>query len=102
MCFDDNCAETLEAISSLRTHLLAVFALARRRAMLHVPKTRRRTLVGFRDFATMTRITPAAALVLAAEFERIKILTGNPPLVVNVGSWAPEVFPLGNWFFLRS
>lgn len=92
MCFDDNCAETLEAISSLRTHLLAVFALARRRAMLHVPKTRRRTLVGFRDFATMTRITPAAALVLAAEFERIKILTGNPPLVVNVGSWAPEVF----------
>ena len=92
MCFDDNCAETLKSISSLRNHLLAIFALARRRAMLRIPKAKKRRLVGYRDFATITRITPAAALVLAAEFERMKILTGNPPVVVNVGSWSPQVF----------
>ncbi len=60
--------------------------------MSSIPKAKKQRLIGYRDFATITRITPAAALVLAAEFERMKILTGNPPVVVNVGSWAPQVF----------
>ena len=39
----------------------------------------------------MTHVTPAAALVIAAEFERNKILTGTPPVVVNVAEWDPKV-----------
>ena len=89
MSFDDNCTKTLEAISRLRNHLLAVLTLAQRRAAMRVPKPRKPKLTGYRDFATMTHITPAAALVIAAEFERMKILTGHPPVVVNVGNWAP-------------
>jgi hypothetical protein len=91
MSFDENCVKTLEAISGLRSYLRATLALSRRRARARIPKARTPRVAGYRDFATMTDITPAAALVIAAEFERNKILTGNPPVVVNVANWDPKV-----------
>ena len=94
MCFNENCAETLSAISGLRDNLRAGLALRmRHRATVGLRKTRKPRMVpSYRNFETITLITPAAALVVAAEYERLKILTGNAPWVANARRWAPQVF----------
>jgi hypothetical protein len=56
---------------------------------------RRRTWIydSYADFATMDRITPAAALVLASEYHRADTLFefGNRLTAVNLDKWKPEV-----------
>jgi hypothetical protein len=94
MCFNDNCPETISAIAGLRNNLRASIALRQRSGgAVGLPKPRKlRMFPSYRNFETITLITPAAALVVAAEYERFKILTGTPPLAANARKWAPEVF----------
>ncbi len=69
-----------------------VLILRGRRVAMGARKGKPRMVPGYRNFETITRITPSAALVLASEYERIKLLTGNAPWVVNVRKWSPQVF----------
>jgi hypothetical protein len=90
--FNDNCAETLNAIAGIRRNLNLLRALGRQIKIPETTNQRRRSLNTYTDFETMSEITPAAALVLASEYERRKILTGHAPWVINVRSWSPQVF----------
>ena len=92
MCFDDNCAETLESISKSEKSSAGDLRVSSQTRDVTHSKSEKAEASRVSRFRYVTRITPAAALVLAAEFERMKILTGNPPVVVNVGSWSPQVF----------
>ena len=48
----------------------------------------RRIFPGYRNFENINYISPASALVLASEYERVKVITGRPPLVVNFRRWS--------------
>ena len=95
VCFNKNCGATLSAIAGLRNNLAMILSIGRRRRRQSFAEPgdgARRLAPAYRDFSTMRMITPAAALVLASEYERRKILTGRPPLVANIRRWSPQVF----------
>ena len=43
------------------------------------------------DFTTLREITPAAALILAAEIDRWRRLTDIQPTVLDVDDWDPAI-----------
>lgn len=91
LCFDDNCAESLQALADIRRWLHLPIRGTRASGKVSKHRNVRIRLVGpYRDFETLKIVTPAAALVLAAEFERAK-LRGMTPTVCNVERWADAV-----------
>ena len=90
LCFDENAMETLTALERLRRRLETV-RVVKGRPSKH-SRGRTRTLGGYTAFETMRRISPAAALVLAAEYERCLLRTGGRSNVINVERWDNSVF----------
>ncbi|MGO9263992.1 MAG: hypothetical protein ACLQBA_03735 [Candidatus Binataceae bacterium] len=92
LCFNDNCGETLEALADIRRTIHLPMRGTRRGKDVSKHRNARPRQAGiYRTFEEIKLITPAAALVLAAEFERVRLVTKGTPTVVNVDKWSPSV-----------
>ncbi|HEX3884533.1 MAG TPA: hypothetical protein VHW66_17895 [Stellaceae bacterium] len=92
VCFDDNPTETLAILDDLyRVSQMRVTGTRRYGAPSKHRAGSIRRLGRYRSFETLERITPAAALALAAEYERVGLLCGIKPFVANIENWKPEV-----------
>jgi len=82
-CLDNNTDEVVKAISSIRETLFS--------ENRHGRRIRRGRISKWIDLASIRRISPSAALVLAAEFDRARTLAGKGLVAVDVHRWQPEV-----------
>ena len=90
LCFDRNPEETIVALASLRRSLNRPRPI-RHRSTRHGNSTAGR-LGTYRSFEEIKSITPASALIIAAEYERIKKF--NPDFILyiaNIDRWDPSV-----------
>jgi hypothetical protein len=88
-CLSSNPEETLKMLKTIHRNVLG-------KADSYARRKKKKALKGkpiseFYDFATMRYISPAAALVLAAIFERAKFITGAKLHTVNEDTWDPGV-----------
>lgn len=90
LCLDRNFQETIETLTDLR-RLTATPSAGR----LLRPTGRRVSRIGWvrnaTDFTSMRTISAGAALMLAAEYDRISRLTGIAPATINLHDWNPAV-----------
>jgi anti-sigma regulatory factor (Ser/Thr protein kinase) len=95
LCFSRNPAETLESLDGIRS------SLQDERERLRNTKKKKNTRIRLKysAFENIEDISPSAALVLAAEYERAYHLNGSHAIVVNLEKWHPTVMgilkPLG-------
>ncbi|MGY5811981.1 hypothetical protein ACXHXG_30310 [Rhizobium sp. LEGMi198b] len=92
LCFKDNMNESLKFFdrirdSTQRTHKAKNKLVDRSKGPGKLPR-----LVGYLDFSYPTYISTAAAVVLAAEFERLAAVDGEVPPTVNLHLWNEQVF----------
>jgi hypothetical protein len=92
LCFDQNGSETIAILAQIRRRLnmRVKGTLAARRTSKH-SRSRPRWSGHYRRFDNIEIISPAAALVLAAEYERMKWLSGFAARVIDAERWKPEV-----------
>jgi hypothetical protein len=90
LCLNEDLAGALTFISNLRK------GSTRRRGQPSTPKAIKRgsprQIRGYWDFTTLEKITSGAALILAAEFDRIFKIGKVPPSAVDLDKWNPEVY----------
>lgn len=93
LCFDENPVITLRTLADLRQLLDRPL-----RGMRQYNKpskhrgARSRFLGSYIAFEEVERITPAAALAIAAEYERILLRSGSRSFVANAEKWDRTVF----------
>jgi anti-sigma regulatory factor (Ser/Thr protein kinase) len=85
-CLDSNYNETVEFLDRLRLSIHQGLVSAK---TMHTPRPRR--LESWFDFASIESITPSAALIMAAEFDRGRVLSGKRLFAINVHGWKPDV-----------
>lgn len=91
MCFDRNPDATLDLLNRLRRRLLVSI----RRGSSWLPDERpgaEAQIPIYIDFRPIRFISTAAALVLAAEYDRALQLSGQPSPVFDLPEWNPGVF----------
>jgi hypothetical protein len=90
LCLDRNFTETVSTLTGLRQ-----LTLGRRTGRLLQPTGRRAGRTGWirnaTDFTTLQSISAGAALMLAAEYDRISRISGFAPATIDLHDWNPEV-----------
>jgi hypothetical protein len=81
---------TVAFFSKLRATSLSGVQLPKEEA--HSARARPRQLRNYWDFTTLNNITGGAALILAAEFDRMLKLKGAVPTTVDLEKWSVEVY----------
>ena len=91
LCLENAYESTVGFISELRLRSMLSPGPA-----VQLEMARRRGRVGwvrnYRDFSQLTDITPGAALIVAAEYDRARHLSGVPLSAVDTDQWHPEVY----------
>ncbi|WP_316181886.1 MULTISPECIES: hypothetical protein [unclassified Bradyrhizobium] len=92
LCFDQNGPETVSVLADIRRRMNTPITgvVSTTKASKH-RRARQRWSGRYRSFEALEEVSPAAALVLAAEYERILKLTGTPASVIDAERWKPEV-----------
>lgn len=93
LAFAGASGETLAFLADMREQLITswqTMPLRQNRAMKR-SVYRRPIVKSFWDFSTVDRISPEAALIIAAEYDRIRYCGGWLPRAVNVEKWQPGV-----------
>lgn len=90
MCLDENLDETLSFFWALRDRTYRR-GVARQRMTTRIHK-QVKWLRGYTDFTRTRRISPGAALILAAEYDRINRVGTSIPNTVDVDKWDPDVY----------
>jgi hypothetical protein len=91
LCLDRAFGETVGFIAGLRRRTMRMpgpavqYEMARRRG-------RRGWLRNYQDFSCLREISPGAALLTAAEYDRARQLTGIPLSVVDLERWDADVY----------
>lgn len=89
MCLDTNELEVTQFLEHTRRRMLQGAG----RASWHMGKGRQRKRIrGFLDCSKIREISTSAALVFAAEYERLVAIIGSPPPLVNLHEWNENVF----------
>lgn len=91
LCFDRAGEETMQALADLRRSLHRGRRTARREAALRQTRAAVRNMGSHRPLHTIREITPAAALVLAAEYDRRLQRGRKPAWVIDDQTWDPAV-----------
>jgi hypothetical protein len=92
LCFNANCEESLIVLADLRKWLHVPMRGTRRGHQVSKHRNARIRQAGrYRAFESLKLVTPAAALVLAAEFERAAKIRGITPTIYNIDKWAESV-----------
>jgi hypothetical protein len=90
LCLDQNYAATIGTFTDLRRRTSTPQG-----GRLLMPTARRSTRIGWvrraTDFSALQSISAGAALILAAEYDRISRLTGISPATIDLHKWNPEV-----------
>jgi hypothetical protein len=90
MCLDRNYEASVSVLMGLRVRTMKAA-----QGRLLIPTGRRTSRIGwvknFRDFTPLKSISAGAALMLAAEYDRVGRLSGIPPATVDIHLWNPEV-----------
>jgi hypothetical protein len=90
MCLDRNFTETIDFLRDLR-----IRTSNRARGRLLRPSGKRQGRIGWvkniTDFSTLHSISAGAALMLAAEYDRISRLSGLVPATIDIHLWDPDV-----------
>lgn len=77
-------------------HDLRIRTVRKMNGVVRVPSSRNRGSIGnvrsFTDFTQLRRITPGAALILAAEYDRMRRMSGRPASVLDIDKWDDDVF----------
>jgi hypothetical protein len=91
LCLDRALEGTLSFFHDLRLRTVRQL-----RGVVAFPTSRRRSRIGwvrsFTDFAGLRQITPGAALILAAEYDRMRRMSGIQPGVINLDEWDDRVY----------
>lgn len=92
-CFRDNLTSTLEFIANWREQLHTNSRNAKSTWVKRSKKHGRLPRInGYTDFSKIDYISTAAAVVLAAEYERMKVILKGVPPTVNLKSWSENLF----------
>ncbi|MEQ1698115.1 MAG: hypothetical protein ABL901_19970 [Hyphomicrobiaceae bacterium] len=95
LCLDKNRDETLHFLSQVRAGLEAAASQfinrSRRRKAQHSPPA---SVGNYWDLSCVHEISPAVALMLAAEYERLHDHTGWRSSAIDVHKWDIDVFSL--------
>ena len=86
LCFAENLAETVSWFAAMRRRFLS----GNHRSKVWVRRAkdgRLRSMRSYADFAALKEISTAAALVMAAEYDRVRELVGSVPPAVNIHKW---------------
>lgn len=90
LCLDKSYRETIGFIHDLRVRTSRLPPATIQRQL-----TKRGGRIGwirnYQDFRSVTEISPGAALLIAAEYDRARTLIGSPLGVVDREGWNPEV-----------
>jgi len=86
LCFEKNPDETLATINEIRTNLNKS-----RTASVHRDKIKRRTPIPYKAFERIKEISPAASLVIAAEYSRFLRIYETEARFINIEKWNPNV-----------
>lgn len=95
ICFKDNGEETLRFMSTLRDKLaIRDLPSGPQHKVWLSTKSRRglRQISVFTDYSGIKRISTAAAVVLAAEYDRARRIIGSAPPTINLDEWSDAAF----------
>ncbi len=87
MCFDKNPEATLESLDRIRS-ILHQETMQHRKAGARQKNTSK---VNYSAFENIRQISPSAALVMAAEYERTYYLNKSEATIINLDKWDPAV-----------
>lgn len=90
LSFSDNYEETATFIENVRNALISAWrppSRGRRRAMRNVPLVYRK----YFDFTTIKSISAPVALIIAAEYDRLRKCGGWRPSAIEFHKWDPSV-----------
>ncbi len=92
LCFERNPEKSIGFLHTMR--LGAFAAIVRGLPFVYRPKRRLALprISGYTDFSRLEDISTSAAVVLAADFERLRRFASEVPPTVNLDSWNPQVF----------
>jgi hypothetical protein len=92
LSFDENGPETVEVLDYIRHRVSMPISGNRHSSSPSKHRNAKPRWMGaWSDFSTLERITPAAALVMAADYARTFLFTGNSARVIDPHTWHPEV-----------
>lgn len=94
LCFDTNYRRTANFLGVWQRRVFnGAWTCKRRGAWISRPiDGSRPTLTSFYDFSIIEEVSTAASVVIAAEYERAKLIVGAPPPAVNLDRWTPSAF----------
>lgn len=94
LCFRTNTEETLEFLVRFRGRSTARFTGigSRQGGWVHYPKRGMPTLDGYADYAKIKYLSTAAAVVIAADYDRLAQLLGSAPPTINLDEWSDALF----------
>lgn len=88
-CLDENYENVVSLIYQLKESLNVFLELSQKRRKQFVRQFKFHE--NYVDFTNIERITPAAALLFAAEFDRMRRLSSLPIYAVDLDGWNPNV-----------
>lgn len=91
LCFDQNSEQTVGLLADLRRSLSQKTKGLRRMPIKRRGSTSHASTGGYRDFKKLRSITPAVALVLAAEYDRAREVSDTSINMYDLNSWDPIV-----------
>ncbi|WP_417483273.1 hypothetical protein [Maricaulis sp.] len=86
LCFTDNLAETASWFAAMRRRFLSG-DYQKKVWVRRVKNGRLRSIRTYADFSVLREISTAAALVMAAEYDRVRGLIGSVPPAVDIHKW---------------
>ena len=91
LCFDQDCSGTLEALAKIRQRWFTPVKGGTRLGHRRLGSRPHVSTGSYKALECIKSITPAAALVLAAEYDRACEIADRRPYLVNVPGWNCEV-----------
>ncbi|WP_424973578.1 ATP-binding protein [Dinoroseobacter sp. S124A] len=96
ICLSENADETLEFISEWRNSFKSLLSSASGAIFNWFKDAKsqrgRRRIEGYTDFSQISRFSTAPALVVTAEYDRLRILMDDVPPTINLDEWKDPVF----------
>lgn len=90
LCFDSNLEDSVRFIDWIRS--AGLYRYQTGISFVMRPSGKQPQIVGYADFAKLDYISTAAAVVLAAEYERLAKVANEVPPTVNLDRWNDNVF----------
>lgn len=91
LCLDENSVASVNILAEIQRRLLTPSRGNRRLRVSRRGSTTKVSTGPYRAFENLRRVTPAAALVLAAEYDRAREVCGIDLAVYNLAGWHPPV-----------